>query len=130
MKRRALAVLSALAFSLPTGPFGAAPARADDAPKAEPTRRPFLWVVEGDPRIYLFGTLHVPDARVVAFPAAVRAAIAASDCVLTEVPGGASGGPGARAAMLLPAGKTLSDVLPKDLVERLRAFLGTRVTAP
>ena len=123
MTRRTFALLCALLPSL-----WAAPARADDAPKAEPTRRPFLWVVEGNPRIYLFGTLHVPDDRVVAFPDAVRAAIASSDCVLTEVPGGASGGPGARAAMLLPEGKTLSDVCPRDVVERLRAFLQSRGT--
>ena len=56
---------------------GSATAWAEDA-KAAP-RRPILWVVDTEPRIYLFGTMHVGDPEVLAHPPVLAHAL--------EVPG-------------------------------------------
>jgi uncharacterized protein YbaP (TraB family) len=111
---------------------GVALVHAEGEPKSAPTasRKPFLWVVDGDPVIYLFGTIHVPDDRVLVFSDAVQKSIAAADCVITEVPVGAAESPEAQRRMLLPEGKTIADVLPKDVVDRLHAFLKERGQNP
>lgn len=48
--------------------------------------KPYLWVIERDPPCFLFGTIHVPDARVTRMPPMAISAISASDSVYTEVP--------------------------------------------
>ena len=70
---RILATTLLLAVALP---LGAPTALAEEAAaKDRVERRPMLWVVGGKPRIYLFGTIHVNDPRVLAHPAAVRKAL-------------------------------------------------------
>lgn len=74
---------------------------------------PFLWEGHhGATRLALFGTIHVPDARVLALAPAVRDAFARADRVVTEIPLD----PAAQARM---AGALM---LPEDT--RLRAIIG------
>src|SRR5437773_1181942 len=51
-----------------------------------PTTKPFLWRIEGPVPSYLYGTIHLPDSRVLDMPEVVRQAIAASDGIFTELP--------------------------------------------
>src|SRR5690349_15984890 len=100
-------------------------ARADEAAKpAEPTRKPFLWRVDGDPTIYLFGTIRVPSEKVLVYSEGVRRAMALADCVITEVPAADAAAP--QKWMALPEGKTLADALPKDVLDRLHAYVESR----
>src|SRR5215510_15315077 len=55
------------------------------APAAQPTQKPLLWRIEGPVPSYLYGTIHIPDQRVLALPEVVMRAMAASDAVYTEV---------------------------------------------
>ena len=48
--------------------------------------KPFLWRIEAEPPSYLFGTVHVPDARVTTLPVIVRRSFRASDVLVTEIP--------------------------------------------
>src|SRR5215471_8695107 len=52
----------------------------------QPTQKPFLWRIEGPVPSYLYGTIHIPDQRVLAIPDVVKKAMAVSDAVYTEVP--------------------------------------------
>jgi uncharacterized protein YbaP (TraB family) len=83
---------------------------------------PFLWRVEnGENDSYLFGTIHLPDDRVLALAPAVQAAFDDADVVYTEIPMS----PMAQAMMLpkmmQPAGETLAKQLPPELYERVEA---------
>ncbi len=103
--------------------------RAGDAPAPPPEsgiERPFLWVTEGGPRIYLFGTIHVPDVRVRTLPAVVERARESSDVFYGEIPQDDASAGKARAAILLPAGQTLGKVLPPETHARLKKFLEGR----
>jgi uncharacterized protein YbaP (TraB family) len=59
-------------------------ARAQTSP-IQPTEKPLLWRIEGPVSSYLYGTIHIPDQRVLALPAVVTRAMNASDAVYTEV---------------------------------------------
>lgn len=105
--------------------------RADEGEAAvvEPPE-PLLWVVEGEPTIYLFGTIHIPDPRVKNFSKVLKQAIASSDVLWTEL----DMSPAAQGRMqmtfmqtaVLTGGKTIEDVLPKDLYARLKAYLESK----
>jgi uncharacterized protein len=101
-------------------------ARAEPRPAPRPTPRPLLWKIAGSPASYLYGTIHVPDARVVTWPAAVQRALEASAAVYTELPLDAPTQMRAIQAMALPAGKTLAQVLPDELYQRTERFLQAR----
>src|SRR5215472_8171208 len=55
------------------------------APAVQPTQKPLLWRIEGTVPSYLYGTIHIPDQRVLALPDVVTRAMNASDAVYTEV---------------------------------------------
>jgi uncharacterized protein YbaP (TraB family) len=95
-----------------------APAPAAESTKTKPL--PFLWVVEGPTRIYLFGTIHLPDERIT-LPPAVKDAHAAADAVWGELSLEDLASPKTAIGMMLPAGKSLTDVVPKATMDRLTA---------
>ena len=112
----------------PAGENGAAdgegePPEAETLPAAT---RPLLWVVEGEPRIYLFGTIHVPDERVTTLPKVVEEALVDSDVFWAEIPMGPASQQKMAQRALLPEGTSLRDVLPEDLYGRAAAYLEGR----
>ena len=102
------------------------------APEPEPEPQlarggPFLYRIELEHPSYLFGTIHLPDDRVLALPDAVNRALADTSVLYTEIlmdpenmlraAALASGG---------PDGEPLSPLrerVPADLYERLEAYL-------
>lgn len=104
----------------------AAPAQAGEQNAVKPTEHPFLWVVSADPPSFLYGTIHLPDDRVLALPAVVNTAFDASDVVCTEIPLDMETQMKAAAAFMLPGEETLTDILPEDLYKRTDAFLQAR----
>ncbi len=105
---------------------------------AEPTAQstsvtPLLWEGHrGTQRIALFGTIHVPDPRVLALPSPVRRAFDASDRVVTEIPLDAGRQAELAALLLLPEGQRLRAIVGEArfarLEQRVRAALAP--TAP
>jgi uncharacterized protein YbaP (TraB family) len=91
-----------------------------------PTERPFLYRIEGKSPSFLYGTVHMPHARVLALPRSVRLAHRKASAVITEVPLDAETQARVQKAALLPAGKTFSQIVPTDLRERTAAYLATR----
>jgi uncharacterized protein YbaP (TraB family) len=119
----------ALGLASLAGPAGAqdaapAPAAPTEAPAKAPSK-PFLWVVEGTPRIYLFGTIHVPDPRV-ELTASTKAAFAASDVAIGELSLKELMSPAIVKAFDAPEGKKLADLVPKDVMERLTKYMAER----
>jgi len=99
------------------------PAAAVDV---KPTESPFLWKIALDPPSYLYGTIHLPDARVLALPDVVTRAFQASDIVYLEVPMDAAAQQEAASAFLLPEGKSLRAMLPAKLYERADAYCSSK----
>lgn len=95
---------------------------------AEPAR-PFLWKVErpGQPTAWLFGTIHVPDARVQVLPAIVRRAFHSADRLVTEIPLDAAAQLKVSQALLLPENVRLRDVLGQTRFDRLVATIRAAV---
>lgn len=81
-------------------------------------RRPILWVVDSEPKIYLFGTMHIGDPRVLAHPPVLEHALKESGALYTEIlfDGATPKKMGER--MRLPDGQTLDKIIPKDLYDR------------
>jgi len=86
---------------------------------------PFLWKAErpGMPTVWLFGTIHVPDARVLALAPSVTAALAAADHVVTEIPLDLEAQLGVAPHLLLPTGTQLRDVLGEARFARLSSLV-------
>lgn len=101
-------------------------AAQEPAPQATapPNARPFLWRIDGGVPSYLFGTIHLPDARVQEQQAEVERALADSDAVFTELAMDNLMTPALAAAMRMPAGQSLRDVAPEALVQRVLQRLG------
>lgn len=93
----------------------------------ETQTRPLLWRIgAGETCSYLFGTIHVADPRVLDIPAVVQQALASCEALRTEIPLDAATLQEVQRVMLLPEGRTLHDVLPRELVVRLEAFFEAR----
>ncbi len=93
------------------------------------TGTPFLWEGRhGTSRLSLFGTIHVPDARVLDLAPAVRAAFARADRVVTEIPLDTSSQATMAAALLLPDGQRLRAIIGEARFARLEARVGATVT--
>lgn len=86
----------ALASLLLTAAFAGPTPRTQEAPPAQDTAKPappqapktspFLWRVEGKgTSAYLYGTIHLPDDRVLALPAAVESAFNSADAFYAEI---------------------------------------------
>ena len=87
---------------------------------------PLLWKIQGDHPSYIFGTIHIPDARVLAFPKSVSDAIDGCDELYTEVPMDMATQLSVAGQMLLPGGKTLENVLPKKLFKKLEGLFSAK----
>lgn len=99
------------------------------APSRSPGRgsaRPLLWRIDGAVPSFVFGTIHVPDERVLDLAPAVETALAAADVVVTEIALDEASRQRIASRLLLPEGKTLADVLPHALYERAAGALRER----
>src|SRR5262245_19598948 len=94
-------------------------------PEPEPSG-PLLWRIEREPPSYLFGTVHLPDARLLRLSAPVRAALERADVVHTEVRMDPETQADAARRALLPGSQTLADVLPAPVRADLEAYLASR----
>ncbi len=92
----------------------------------KPTDRPFLWLIDGRRPSYLYGTIHVPDARVVALPPAVQNAFAVSHMLYVEAPLDSAAQKQVEDQSRLPAGEHLKDVLPPDLYQRTAKYFRSK----
>jgi uncharacterized protein len=119
----------ALTLLLPTFVLGqdAKPEGKDS--QAKTARKLLLWKVTGKgtkKASYLFGTMHVPDKRVLDLPAEVDQAIKDADALYCELALEPSLQMQAMKHMMLPAGKTLPDIIGQDQVDRAAKLLATR----
>jgi hypothetical protein len=101
-------------------------ASADPTPTPAPTSRPLLWRIAGDPPSYLYGTVHVPDARVTALPDAVQRAFDAAQVFCGEVPLDSAAQQRMARGAQLPAGQSLRQLLPAPLYERAQRLLASK----
>jgi hypothetical protein len=92
----------------------------------EPTEDPFLWMIETNPPSFLYGTIHVPDERVLDLPDVVAEALDAADAVYTEIPMDTATQMAAASAFMLPSGTTLKDRLPDDVYRQTEAYLADK----
>jgi uncharacterized protein YbaP (TraB family) len=122
---RALAQAPAAAPT-PEAAVPPAAARAPERAALQPTRRPLLWRIEGEPASYLYGTIHVPDARVLALPARVERAFDSAQVFCGEVPLDAATQHKLAQGAQLPPGQTLRELVPGPLYLRADRFLRAR----
>lgn len=121
------ALSSAMASAQDAAPTtGAKPVAAAPA-KAAPV--PLLWKVsDADNAVYLLGSFHLLKTDDYPLSPDIDAAFAAADKVVFEVPPEQMTDPGAAAKFLVAAGygdsRTLSQVLPADLHEKLSRLMG------
>ncbi len=86
-------------------------------------KAPMLWQIEGKTPSYLFGTIHLPDDRLLKLHPAVDKALMGAQQVFTEIPMDMNTQMKLAMMSMLPDGKTLKDVLPAKLYTRTeRAF--------
>jgi len=96
-------------------------AKAAAAADAKPI---FLWEAKHETgTAYLFGTIHLPDPRVLKLPRVVREAFDRSDIVLTEIELDAATQVKMLRAMQLPRGESLKKILPEDVQKRIAKLL-------
>jgi uncharacterized protein YbaP (TraB family) len=103
------------------------------APDARTSAGPLLWQGRlGTHQVSLFGTIHVPDARVLALPTAVRQAFTRADRVVTEIPLDAGRQMELAAALMLPEGQRLHAIIGEARFARLegRVRAALAPTAP
>lgn len=121
------ALTSAIASAQDSAPVtGAKPAVAAPA-KAPPV--PLLWKVsDADNAVYLLGSFHLLKSDDYPLSPDIDAAFAAADKVVFEVPPEQMTDPGTAAKFMAAAGygdgRTLSQVLPADLREKLTRLMG------
>ena len=90
---------------------------------------PLLWQGRlGAHRLALFGTIHVPDRRVLALAPAVRAAFDGADRVVTEIPLDTAQQAELAAALVLPQGQRLRTIVGDAVFARLEARVRTALT--
>lgn len=97
--------------------------------QAKTARKLILWKVTGKgtkKASYLFGTMHVPDKRVLDLPGPVKQAIADSDALYCELALEPSLQMKAMQHMMLPADKTLAGIIGQDQVDRATKLLAAR----
>lgn len=105
---------------------------SEEAPAPEPMPERMedvmLWVVEGKPRVFLFGTIHLPDARLMKWPPVLEEAFAQSDAVRTELKMDAASQMNLQKEMmsigLLEDGKKLDEVVGAEAWRRIEKRLG------
>lgn len=99
------------------------------APHALTASDPLLWEGRlGTHRVSLFGTIHVPDARVLALPREVQQAFDRADRVVTEIPLDPGRQAELAAALLLPDGQRLRAILGEARFGRLEQRVKAALT--
>jgi len=126
LQSAALCILLTLPLLVAPGASGRADPGAEPTPPAGAARRPFLWRIERQPPAYLFGTIHLPDARVLDLPASVESAFEQADVLYTEVPMDWSSRLEAMKLSMYEGATTLKTVLPDDLYRRLSTFVDSK----
>jgi uncharacterized protein YbaP (TraB family) len=101
-------------------------AHAEAPQVVRPSERPFLYRIEGTPPSFLYGTIHVPDDRVLALPTAVRLALKRADVLMTELELNEQTQRVLQEGLTLPAGQRLADVIPAELHARIARYLAQR----
>ncbi len=98
-----------------------------DAETKSGVRRPLLWMVEGSPRVFLYGTIHVPDSRVTDHLPVVQQALDQSTAVYTELPLDQEGMMAMQMAVMrrapLPSGQTLKKLFGDELHAKVAKHL-------
>ena len=127
----ALAALLAPATLPAQAPASAPASQPAASPALEAVHQPLLWVIEGETPSYLFGTIHLPDKRVVdTLPDEVHDAMDAADAVYTEIPmDPMTTGMAAGMSMSL-MGPPLSERIGPELQARVAAVLERRGLSP
>jgi len=98
--------------------------QAEPQSSASPVRSSFLFELQGHgAKAYLFGTVHLPDKRIVDLPEVVTRAFDAADVVLTEIETTLAAEMTVAKASMLPRGTTLAELLGADDMQRVRARL-------
>jgi hypothetical protein len=101
------------------------PVLAQEGPK--PPEKPFLWLIEGAEKpSFLYGTIHVPDARVTTLPPVVEEAVDLCDGLFCELPMEPAQQMAAQGKMMLPKGKGLKELLSPELYQRTEAVLKSK----
>ena len=90
------------------------------------TEKPLLWEIDGKKPSYLFGTIHVPDDRVLSLPEVVTSAFDASDAVYLEIPMGIQQIEEIQRASQLAGNQTLRNILPAPLFERVKTLVESK----
>lgn len=103
--------------------LGTAPAQAQEV---QPIQHPMLWKIEVEPPSWLFGTIHIGDPRVLALSETVEDALYDCEALYTELPMDGGLMSGMARHMFLPSDRTLKDVVPAALHQRLTAYLERR----
>ena len=87
------------------------------------TKDPFLWRIEGENPSYLYGSIHLGNKDILTLPDIVIEAIDDADVLYWEIKLDTE--TQARSAELsyLTGGETLSDFLPKDVIDRLDLYI-------
>lgn len=96
------------------------------AAKIQPTKKPFLWKIEGKKTSWLFGTIHLPDDRVLAIPKPVLDAVDACDVMNAEIPMDFTTQLSMAPRMLIGGGKTVKDLIPKALYARVEKLFAEK----
>ncbi|MBP7865022.1 MAG: TraB/GumN family protein [Acidobacteria bacterium] len=89
---------------------------------------PFLWTVEAEglKPSWVFGTIHVTDEKVTRLCPQVQAALDKADAVYIEIPADADLQAKILEKSFLPDGKTLKDLLPADLYQKVEGMFNSK----
>ncbi len=116
------AIILALVACTKTDKSTAAGIEEQKITHVSPCAHPLLWKIHGQRPSYVFGTIHVPDDRVLALSKSVTNAIDGCDELNTEIPMDMGTQLSTATKMMLPDGKTLEQVLPKKLYKKLEGL--------
>ena len=96
-----------------------------NVPPVEGPTRPFLWIIErgGQPPSFLYGTIHLPDPRVLQIPEIVDEAFRGSDVFVSEIPLTEETNKAIAAESIRSGSETLAMILPPDVRERADKYL-------
>lgn len=141
MKRTTLPHVALAALALLASTFIAPSARAaqdEPAPKAQattppkaPKTSPFLWRIEGHgATAYLYGTIHLPDDRVLALPDAVQRAFQESGAFYAEIEATLASQTKVQQAALLEPGVSLDQFVDAPTWSRIDARLAKKGVNP
>jgi uncharacterized protein YbaP (TraB family) len=88
------------------------------------TDKPFLWRIDGPVPSYLYGTVHVPDPRVLELPEVVRRSLDASDVFAGEIPLDDATQASLLGRVMLPPGQDLRKIAGDDVFARVVKVIG------